>query len=297
MNKASDLQPTEEALYVPDCNRSGNVQSRLASYIGCHHTYVRESFGDFSPNSLVTTRLFLLAMLPKSAPSRCLLSLIEPQMSLTARRTQHQVFQFNHHQARYKNAQVPQRHIGTRSTSNVKESTPRTHYTLFPLTFPAGPPPAGPFKVDLTRLKKEFLQLQSRAHPDLHQGNNKDRAEGISAAINDAYKTLQHPLLRAQYLLSLRGTEIADYVDDDSDQELIMDVLEIREAIEDAETPEEIAKLQGLNAERIRACVERLEELFAKDDLCGTRTEIGRLKYWCSIEEALREWDIGKNAD
>lgn len=45
-----DLQPTEEALYVPDCIRSGNVQSRLASYIGCHHTY-----GDFSPNSLVTT--------------------------------------------------------------------------------------------------------------------------------------------------------------------------------------------------------------------------------------------------
>lgn len=28
-----DLQPTEEALYVPDCIRSGNVQSRLASYI------------------------------------------------------------------------------------------------------------------------------------------------------------------------------------------------------------------------------------------------------------------------
>lgn len=76
-----------------------------------------------------------------------------------------------------------------------------------------------------------------------------------------------------------------------------MDVLEIREAIEDAETPEEIAKLQSLNAERIRACVERLEELFAKDELSGTKTEVGRLKYWCSIEEALREWDIGKNAD
>lgn len=237
-------------------------------------------------------------MLPKSASSRCLLGLIEPQLLLNARRNQHQIFHFNHHQARYKNAQVPQRYIGTRSTSNVEESTFRNHYTLFPLTFPAGPPPAGPFKVDLTRLKKEFLQLQSRAHPDLHQGNNKDRAEGISAAINDAYKTLQHPLLRAQYLLSIRGTEIADYaVDDNSDQELIMDVLEIREAIEDAERPEEIANLQGLNAERIRACVERLEKLFAKDDLRGAKTEVGRLKYWCSIEEALREWDIGKNAN
>lgn len=236
-------------------------------------------------------------MLPKGAPSRCLLRLVEPQISLTAPRAQHQNLHSNHHQARYKNAQVPQRHLRTRSTSNEEESTFRTHYTLFPLTFPAGPPPAGPFKVDLTRLKKEFLQLQSRAHPDLHQGNNKDRAEGISAAINDAYKTLQHPLPRAQYILSLRGTEIADYVDDSSDQGLIMEVLEVREAIEDAETPEEIAKLQGLNAERIRDCVERLEEFFAKDDLPGARTEVGRLKYWCSIEEALREWEVGKNAD
>lgn len=239
-------------------------------------------------------------MLPEGAPLRCLLRLIEPQIPLTARRTQHQIFQLNHHQARYKNAQVPQRHIGTRSTSNVEESTtPRTHYTLFPLTFPAGPPPAGAFKVDLSRLKKEFLQLQSRAHPDLHQGDKKDHAESISAAINGAYKTLQHPLLRAQYILSLRGAEIADYdVDDNNsdDQELIMDVLEVREAIEDAETLEEIAKLQGLNAERIRACVERLEEFFAKDDLCGARAEVGGLKYWCSIEEALREWDIGKNS-
>lgn len=146
-------------------------------------------------------------------------------------------------------------------------------------------------------MKKEFLQLQSRAHPDLHQGNNKERAEGISAAINDAYRTLQNPLLRAQYLLSLRGTEITDYVDDNSDQGLIMDVLEVREAIEDAETPEEIVKLQGLNAERIRACVERLEDFFAKDDLPRARNEVGRLKYWCSIEEALREWEGGKYAD
>lgn len=239
----------------------------------------------------------MLAMLPKSAPSRCLLRLVEPPISLTARQARHQIFHSNHRKARCKNAQVPQRHMGTRSTSNEEVPTFRTHYTLFPLTFPVGPPPAGPFNVDLTRLKKEFLQLQSRAHPDLHQGNNKDRAEGISAAINDAYKTLQHPLLRAQYLLSLRGTEVADYVDDNSDQGLIMDVLEVREAIEDAETPEEIARLQGLNAERIRGCVERLEDFFAKDDLNGARTEVGRLKYWCSIEEALREWEGEKNAD
>lgn len=236
-------------------------------------------------------------MLLKSGPSRCLLRLVELQTLLTAPRTRHQILHFKHRQARYKHAHVPQRHIATRSTSNEEESTSRTHYTLFPLTFPAGPPPAGPFKVDLTRLKKEFLQLQSRAHPDLHHGNNKDRAEGISAAINDAYKTLQQPLLRAQYLLSLRGTEIADYVDDSSDQGLIMDVLEVREAIEDAETPEEIAKLQGMNAERIRGCVARLEDFFGKDDLPGARTEVGRLKYWCSIEEALREWEGGNNAN
>lgn len=170
--------------------------------------------------------------------------------------------------------------------------TPQNHYTLFPQTLPAGPPPSGPFEIDLTRLRKEFLQLQSRAHPDLHQGTSRSRAEGLSALINEAYKTLQHPLLRAQYILSLRGIEIADdegtQAGDGVDQELLKEVLEVREAIEEAETEEDAKALEAENAGRIRECVARLKDSFVRDELQVARKEVGRLRYWCSIEEALK---------
>lgn len=54
--------------------------------------------------------------------------------------------------------------------------------------------------------------------------------------INEAYKTLQDPLKRAQYLLSLRGIDVAE---DErlkvEDPELLMEVLEVRENIEAAQ--------------------------------------------------------------
>jgi molecular chaperone HscB len=81
---------------------------------------------------------------------------------------------------------------------------PQTHYEFFPKTLPRGPPPSGPFHIDTRELRKEFLQLQAVAHPDRHPAHLKSRAEGTSARINEAYKTLQNPLLRTQYLLSLR---------------------------------------------------------------------------------------------
>jgi len=117
-----------------------------------------------------------------------------------------------------------------------KESLrPQNHYEIFPQTLSAGPPPSGPFDIDVRALRNEFLQLQAKAHPDMHRGEAKNRAEGLSMLINEAYKTLQDPLRRAQYLLSLRGIEVAeDETARVEDPELLMGVLEVRETIEDA---------------------------------------------------------------
>lgn len=73
-----------------------------------------------------------------------------------------------------------------------------------------------------------------------------------------------------------------------------MKVLEVREAIEEAETEEEVKALETENAGRIGECVGRLEKSFARDDLQGARKEVGRLRYWCAIEEALKGWERGK---
>ncbi|TVY55208.1 J-type co-chaperone JAC1, partial [Lachnellula suecica] len=151
---------------------------------------------------------------------------------------------------------------------------PQTHYEFFPQTLPQGPPPSGPFHIDTRTLRKEFLQLQAVAHPDRHPSHLKNRAEATSARINEAYKTLQNPLLRTQYLLSLRGIDVAeDETAKVEDPELLMEVLDTREEIEDAQEEEELEGLKKVNDERIAASETILDEAFREDDMEGAKGE------------------------
>ncbi|KAK3065848.1 molecular chaperone, partial [Teratosphaeriaceae sp. CCFEE 6253] len=116
------------------------------------------------------------------------------------------------------------------SDASAKDVSPPTHYELFPQTFPQGPPPASPFTPDLKQLRKEFLQLQAKSHPDLAPPSQKRHAEGLSSLINEAYRTLQDPLKRAQYLLLQHGLDVEDESSKLSGGELLMEVMEAREA-------------------------------------------------------------------
>lgn len=171
---------------------------------------------------------------------------------------------------------------------------PQTHYHLFPKTLPKGPPPASAFKIDLSSLKREFLQLQAQAHPDKHPPHLKTRAEATSSHINTAYKTLQNPLLRAQYLLSLRDINVAeDETAKVEDPELLMTVLDVREAIEEAQEEPELEPLKVENEARIDQAEQALEACFKNDDMEGAQREAVKLRYWINIRESLQNWEQG----
>ncbi|KAF2750862.1 Co-chaperone Hsc20 [Sporormia fimetaria CBS 119925] len=195
-------------------------------------------------------------------------------------------------------APLPSRRFQSTSSPSSKEDTkpaPQTHYSFFPRSVPGGPPPQGPFAVDLDALKREFLQLQARAHPDLHPQEDKKKAQGLSARINEAYKTLQSPLLRAQYLLSLRGIELAeDETAKVDDPELLMEVLDARERIEEAQSEEDLVEMKRENEARVAETVQALDEAFAEDNLEAAKAEAVRLRYWINIQESLHAWEKGK---
>lgn len=133
------------------------------------------------------------------------------------------------------------------------------------------------------------------AHPDRHHGSLKTRAEATSARINEAYKTLQNPLLRAQYLLSLRGIDIAeDETAKLDDAELLMEVLDTREEIENAAEEGELNELKRVNDERIDASEKVLDIAFKEDDIAAAKEEAVRLRYWVNIKESLDGWEKGK---
>ncbi|RBQ74312.1 hypothetical protein FVER14953_01154 [Fusarium verticillioides] len=171
-----------------------------------------------------------------------------------------------------------------------------THYDLFPETLPDGPPPAGHFPIDTRALRREFLRLQARAHPDMHPAQDKARAEAMSARINEAYKTLSNPLLRAQYLLSLRGVDLAnDETLKVEEPELLMLVLEAREEIEDVAHEEDLDEPRAANDARIAESEQVLERAFQHDDIEAAKHEAVRLRYWVNIKESLDNWERGRH--
>ncbi|RFU33573.1 hypothetical protein B7463_g2732, partial [Scytalidium lignicola] len=199
-----------------------------------------------------------------------------------------------HHQRRWQSQSSSTQTISNEAASK-SSSTPQTHYDFFPEALPSGPPPAGGFVIDLKALRKEFLQLQAVAHPDRHPQHLKTRAEATSSRINEAYKTLQNPLLRAQYLLHLRGIDVAgDETAKVDDPVLLMEVLETREEIEAAREEEELVELKAVNEERIEASEKILEEAFKADDLEKAKIESVKLRYWVNIKESLDNWEKGR---
>ncbi|GIJ90731.1 hypothetical protein Asppvi_009693 [Aspergillus pseudoviridinutans] len=190
-------------------------------------------------------------------------------------------------------------------TSNQDSNLPdlTNHYTIFRETLPAGPPPASPFDIPLSDLRREFLRLQNVIHPDKYPpGPAKQRAEALSARINEAYRTLADPLQRAQYLLrEIHGIDVT--AEDGAtqhalDPETLMEVMEVQETIEDVgagpEAEETIATLKKENDARVAECVKSLAQAFERGDIEAARQVCVRLRFWYSVGEGLREWEPGR---
>jgi molecular chaperone HscB len=98
--------------------------------------------------------------------------------------------------------------------------------------------------------------------------------------VNEAYKTLQDSLKRAQYLLALRGIDVEDESAKLEETELLMEVMEVREAVEEVENEEQLVEIREENDARIDASVKVLSQAFADGDLERAAQEAVRLRYW-----------------
>jgi molecular chaperone HscB len=87
--------------------------------------------------------------------------------------------------------------------------------------------------IDTAALEKTFHELSRKYHPDYFttaSAAEKTQAVRMTALLNDAYRTLRHPIRRVEYLLSLYGLK-----GDGSKvpQTLLMEVFEINEHMEE----------------------------------------------------------------
>ncbi|SAM00118.1 hypothetical protein [Absidia glauca] len=105
------------------------------------------------------------------------------------------------------------------------------------------------FDVDAKTLKRHFLKLQQVAHPDSYSNASKREhkyAEIQSSLLNKAYQTLKDPLARAHYMLGQHGMEVNE-AESLHNPVLLMDVMEVREELEEAETEEDVERIKQAN--------------------------------------------------
>jgi len=124
------------------------------------------------------------------------------------------------------------------------------------------------FALDPASLEQRQRELNRAVHPDRHAGKSPaERRQALSRAmdINLAYRTLRDPASRAEALFELLGAG-GTRESTISDPVLLLEMLEQREALEQARQSKDLARLRGIGAlmaERERRVTAALESAFA----------------------------------
>jgi len=124
--------------------------------------------------------------------------------------------------------------------------------------------------IDLAALEKSFHALSRKYHPDYFStasAEEKQQALRMTALLNDAYRTLKHPIRRVEYLVNLEG-----FKPDGSKvpQSFLMEVFEINEQMQEM-------KAGDASPQRVEALRREIEHRAAEFD--------------AQIEAASEQWD------
>ena len=101
-------------------------------------------------------------------------------------------------------------------------------------------------KVNTALLSKKFFELSKKYHPDYFANENEDaQAESLekSALLNKAWKTFQNPDATIKYVLQEKGL-LEEEEKYELPGEFLMEIMDINEALMDADEPAVAARLQ-----------------------------------------------------
>lgn len=148
------------------------------------------------------------------------------------------------------------------------------------------------FTLDTQKLQKRYLQLQRSLHPDnFSQRSVKEQeySEGQSAVVNKAYKTLLKPLSRGVYMLEMQGICIEEGTDSGADSKFLMELMEINEALDEAQTPEEANKIGHDTKGKLADLTKEIDAALLKGELQAAKALLAQMKYYANIEEKVKE--------
>ncbi len=149
------------------------------------------------------------------------------------------------------------------------------------------------FDLDQGELESRYRELQKALHPDKHTGapaSQRRMTLNKAVEVNEAYRTLRDDIKRAQALLALHGNAQASGEREVADPELLMEVMELREALGEAKVRRDLTEVKALAArvDALRAGVRSglvaafaaLPASAAAAQLSPLAAQVSRLKYY-----------------
>ena len=155
------------------------------------------------------------------------------------------------------------------------------------------------YRIDLDELENKFLAIARNVHPDFFTGESTDMRQlaiRLSAELNEGYRVLKDPVLRAGYLLEQSGGRAAAE-DRSVPPTVLSEVMTLREEVEEAGgDPAGVASVRDRAVARRSELLARIADL--ADDLSrasdqdkgGLRSSINSIKYYDSL---LAELPVG----
>ena len=157
--------------------------------------------------------------------------------------------------------------------------------------------------IDPGTLERKFHELSRKFHPDYFTtGSTEDQQKALTmtSLLNDAYRTLRHPVRRVEYLLELEG-----FKSDGSKvpKSFLMEMFEINEQVEEVKSgsasPEQIAAVRSDIENRAARFETQIEKASAEwDRLVSSHAPVAELKTQLSkLTEILSESSYIRNLE
>ena len=156
------------------------------------------------------------------------------------------------------------------------------------------------YAIDLERLRKNFLALNRRIHPDYFSTEEDDVQSAsmrIAAQINSAYETLRDPVQRAEYILHVCGGPSSSE-DKSVPAELLGTVMMLRDEIDEAKQAGDPAALKALRERvavrqqevmgRIRALASQVCETGSEIEQAELRKQLNANQYWSGLARQMK---------
>ncbi|KAM3573672.1 hypothetical protein VYU27_004331 [Nannochloropsis oceanica] len=148
------------------------------------------------------------------------------------------------------------------------------------------------YDLDPKELERAFFELQKTMHPDRYMqksSTEQDFSRSNSTYVNVAYRTLKDPTLRAKYLLQLEGVRALDERSKTADPALLMEVMELREEVDESRKPEALIRLIRRNRKAIDAVKKELIQLYTEKEWTRMVALTNRLQYLSKVGFEARE--------